>query len=288
MPRRLAMCAPDRFDVSYTINPWMQPDQWTIKRDSLRMQAKNGWHQLVETFRGLGAEIDFVEPVDGLPDLVFTANAAVVLDGKALIARFRHKERQGETAIFENFFRRLSTRGLIDQVHMMPEAVCLEGAGDCVWDSTRQCFWLGFGPRSDRAAADILEKIFGQTVVALELVNPHFYHMDTALCPLSGGEILVVEAAFSPADLARIRDMVGSHNMIPVPPDSAARLAANAVCLGRDLVLCDCSHELNLTITEHGYRVHQVPLEPFALSGGSAFCLTLALDRRSRQVAQAA
>jgi N-dimethylarginine dimethylaminohydrolase len=152
----------------------------------------------------------------------------------------------------------------------------------------RQCFWLGFGPRSDADAQAVLEKTFGQTVHALELVNPRFYHMDTALCPLSGGDVLVVEEAFSKADLARIAAIVGPDNIIKVPSVDAARLAANAVCLGRDIVLCDCTEEMTKSLTDRGYMVHRVPLEPFALSGGSAFCLTLAMDRRSARLAKAA
>jgi N-dimethylarginine dimethylaminohydrolase len=266
----------------------MDPAQWASERDALSAKAKTGWQQLVTTFRSLGARIDFVPPVAGLPDLVFTANAAVVLNRIALVAQFRHTQRQGETAHFEAFFRGLVTSGVIDRVEMMPDGICLEGAGDCVWDQTRQCFWLGHGPRSDLAAAEIVARTFGQRVIPLELVNPRFYHMDTALCPLSGGDILVVKSAFSPDGLARITEIVGAHNIIFVPDIDSARLSANAVCLGRDIVLCDCTAELEAALNHRGYRVHRVALEPFALSGGSAFCLTLAVDRRSIDVAQAA
>lgn len=288
MPKHLAMCAPDRFEVSYTINPWMQPDQWASQRVDLEARASLGWRQLVSTFKSIGAQIEFVPPVAGLPDLVFTANAAVVLDGTALVANFRHKERQGETAIFEAFFRDLMARGIIKSVQLLPANIALEGAGDCVWDATRQCFWMGYGPRTDLAAGDHVSRVFGQQVHALELINPHFYHMDTALCPLSGGEVLLVESAFSSRDIGLIRQIVGAENIITVPPESAAQLAANAVCLGRDLILSTCSADMEAAIVERGYQVHHVPLEPFAMSGGSAFCLTLALDRQSGIAAKAA
>ncbi len=280
-PRHLVMCAPDSFEVSYTINPWMQPKEWAAHAPELTSAATAGWRALVTTFKQLGAQIEFVPPVAGLPDMVFTANAAVILDRKALVARFRFPERQGETEYFKAFFDELAAKGYLDQVSVMPDGQCLEGAGDCVWDSVRQCFWLGFGPRSDQAAAATLKQTFGQTVHALELVNPRFYHMDTALCPLTGGDALVVESAFSAAGLDLIRSIIGASNIIAVPPDDAATLSANAVCLGRDIVLCDASPALETMITQRGYRLHRVPLQPFALSGGSAFCLTLALDRQS-------
>ncbi len=281
-PRHLAMCAPDSFEVSYTINPWMQPHEWAAHAPELKKAATTGWQALVGTFKDLGAQIEFVPSVSGLPDMVFTANAAVVLDRKALVARFRFPERQGETEHFQTFFEDLAAKGYLDSVSVMPKGQCLEGAGDCVWDVMRQCFWLGFGPRSDKEAAETLVQTFGQTVHALELVNPRFYHMDTALCPLTGGEALVVESAFSAAGLDLIRSTIGADNIIAVPPGDAATLSANAVCLGRDIVLCDASPALEAMITERGYRLHRVPLQPFALSGGSAFCLTLALDRHSR------
>ena len=280
-PRHLAMCAPDSFEVSYTINPWMQPQEWAAHAPELKNAATTGWQALVTTFKHLGAKIEFVPPVPGLPDMVFTANAAVVLDRKALVARFRFPERQRETAYFTAFFEDLAAKGYLDSVSVMPEGQCLEGAGDCVWDSVRQCFWLGFGPRSDKAATVTLEDTFGQTVHALELVNPRFYHMDTALCPLTGGEALVVESAFSKAGLDLIRSTIGADKIIAVPPEDAATLSANAVCLGTDIILFDASPALEAMITERGYRLHRVPLQPFALSGGSAFCLTLALDRHS-------
>ena len=101
---------------------------------------------------GLGAEIELVPAAPGLPDLVFTANAAVVLDRKVLLARFRHPERQREEPHFEAAFRSLQARGVIDAVRKLPPGVVLEGAGDCVFDATRNLFWMGYGPRSDAAA----------------------------------------------------------------------------------------------------------------------------------------
>ncbi len=119
-----------------------------------RRAARREWTRLHRALQDAGAQIDLVPARPGLPDLVFTANAAVVLDGKALLARFRHPERQAEEPHFEAAFRKLQARGLIDAVRTLPEGVALEGAGDCVWDATRNLFWMGYGPRSDAAARD--------------------------------------------------------------------------------------------------------------------------------------
>ena len=155
---------------------------------------------------GLGADIDLVPSVPGLPDLVFTANAAVVLDRQVLLARFRHPERQREEAHFEAAFRSLQARGVVDAVRKLPDDVVLEGAGDCVWDETRKLFWMGYGPRSDAAARHPVADAFGQDVIALELADPRFYHMDTALSALPGGEVMYLPDAFTAAGRDAIRD----------------------------------------------------------------------------------
>ncbi len=200
---RILMCRPDHFGVSYAINPWMDPSSWAGEARALETRAKVEWRALHRTLKTLGATIELVPAVPGLPDLVFTANAAVVMDRVALMARFRHPERQGEEPHYQRAFHNLQALCVLDEVRLLPEGVTLEGAGDCVWDRTRGIYWMGYGPRSDRAARDIVADCFGIETVALELADPRFYHMDTALCPLSGGEVLYVPGAFTAEGLGR-------------------------------------------------------------------------------------
>jgi N-dimethylarginine dimethylaminohydrolase len=222
-----------------------------------------------------------VPPVPHLPDLVFTANAAVVLDRKAVLSRFRYPQRRGEEEPFESGFRALAGRGLIDTVEKLPGDLVLEGAGDCVFDRTRNMFWMGYGPRSDRDAAQPIKDLFGVDTVALELADARFYHLDTALCPLSRGEIMFVPAAFTPEGLARIHERVAPAKRIEVPMEDACRLAANAVCVGGTVVASHCGAHLRRQLVERGYRVTTTPLSSFLRSGGAAFCLTLRLDWQS-------
>jgi arginine dihydrolase len=277
----ILMCRPAHFAVDYSINPWMDPASWANDGAALQTAARREWQALHRTLEGLGASIRLARPAEGLPDMVFTANAAVVMDRTALLARFRHPERQGEEAHFARAFARLQGAGLVDRVERLPAGMTLEGAGDCVWDRTRAMFWMGHGPRSDKAAREIVEDCFGIETVALELADPRFYHMDTALCPLSGGEVLYVPCAFTAAGLAAIEARVAPDFRIAVAAEDAAVLAANAVCLGADIVMSACSEDLRRRLDERGYRVHRTPLGAFARSGGSAFCLTLRLDHRS-------
>src|SRR6516165_774507 len=165
---RFLMCRPEHFAVSYTINLWMNPTRWA--RDAgAHAAAEREWTALHRKLVELGAAVELVPPAAGLPDLVFTANAAVVLDRQALLARFRHPQRQREEGHFEAAFRSLQARGLIDGVTKLPAGLVLEGAGDSVWDEGRNLFWMGYGPRSDAAAAHAITDMFAREVVALEL-----------------------------------------------------------------------------------------------------------------------
>jgi N-dimethylarginine dimethylaminohydrolase len=277
------MCAPKHFGVTYAINPWMNPNEWARDADRLTANSAREWEGLRDALIACGASVELLPPLPGMPDMVFTANSAVVLDGTTLLARFRHSERQLEQPAFASAFRALQARGIVESVSELPSDVVLEGAGDCIWDRTREVFWMGYGQRSDAAAQDAIEGTFGADVVAIELVDPRFYHLDTAMCPLSGGEVIHLPGAFSAASRAAFEERVAPEHRIVVSSTDAGRLAANAVCVERTIVLSGCSLRLRAELEERGYRVIETPLASFLRSGGAAFCLTLRLDWRSAQ-----
>src|SRR5215510_7271593 len=175
------MTDPSCFDVSYRINPWMKPEAWGAA-DSAAARAASA--ALRAALEAAGAHVETIGAVKGLPDLVFTANAAVVLDGRVLLSRFRHPERRREEPYFAAAFRALRARGFVDSIAELPPRLSLEGAGDCIWDAKRGQFWMGCGPRSDAHAARAVADYFGVPCVALELANPSYYHLDTAFCAL--------------------------------------------------------------------------------------------------------
>jgi arginine dihydrolase len=277
----LLMCEPAHFGVTYSINPWMDPASWARDDRALTAAARREWSAYRRVLERLGAAIELIPAAPGLPDLVFTANAALVLDRTALLARFRHPERQAEESHVAAAFQALLARGIIDDVVALPDGLVLEGAGDCVWDATRQLFWMGHGPRSSLAARAAVTEIFGADVVALELADPRFYHMDTALSALPGGEVMYVPCAFTAAGRAAIHERVPAAQRIELGDEDATRLAANTVAIGDTLVMSACSRRLRAALRERGYRVATTSLASFQRSGGSAFCLTLRLDRRS-------
>jgi N-dimethylarginine dimethylaminohydrolase len=280
------MCPPRHFAVSYSINPWMDPQAW--RGDGrLHAKAERQWAALREVLIAAGAALETMAPAPDLPDLVFTANAAVVLDRIAVLSRFRHPERRHEEPVFAAAFAALAERGLIDGVSHLPDGIVLEGAGDCIWDARRRLFWLGCGFRSDAAAAPALERKFDRPCLPLPLADACFYHLDTALCALPCGAVMYYPGAFTPAARATIVAHVAAADRITLDRADAERFAANAVCIRNTIVLSSCSAALRARLQERGYDVVETPLHAFLRSGGSACCLTLRLDHRSEVLAPA-
>jgi N-dimethylarginine dimethylaminohydrolase len=275
MTAQFLMTDPAHYAVSYRINPWMRPEAWS---ETEARAARAASATLAQTLEALGGEIAWVPPAPGLPDLVFPANAAVVLDGKAVLARFRRPERQGEEARFADAFAALQARGLIRDIVTLPEGCFHEGAGDAIWDRTRRLIWTGHGPRSSAEAGERIAEAFGVEVVPLGLATERFYHLDTCFCPLAGGQVLYYPPAFGPAALDAIRARVAPDDLIEAADEDAAAFCVNAISLNADIVMAKAPARLKARLAERGYRVREVDLAPFILSGGAAFCMTLRLD----------
>jgi N-dimethylarginine dimethylaminohydrolase len=276
------MSPPDFFSVDYVINPWMDPAAWQLSAGQLAHDAITGWQALKSTYERLGVTVDVEPPVKGLPDLVFTANAAVVLDGIVLLARYRYPERQGEEPENAAFFETLRRQGAVERLVTMPDGIVFEGAGDAIWDPSRKLFWTGHGQRSSLDASAVIARVFGRETRPLRLVDPRFYHLDTCLCVLPGGEALYYPPAFDADGLETLNSGFGPEQLIPVPDEDALKLATNAFPATRhDVVFGYCGPAMAAELARRGYNAHPTDLGSFARSGGSAFCLTLRLDARS-------
>jgi hypothetical protein len=171
--RRYLMCPPEHFQVVYRINPWMDP---TGSVDTAL--AGKQWTQLRDTLTELGHTVYELPPVPELPDMVYAANGGFVLDGLAYGARFRHPQRAGESAHHERWYRQHGVR------YVAAEHIN-EGEGDLAW--TGGLILAGHGLRTDPAAHLEVQEVFGRPVISLRLVDPRFYHLDTALAVLPRG-----------------------------------------------------------------------------------------------------
>jgi N-dimethylarginine dimethylaminohydrolase len=271
------MTDPEHFQVAYEINPWMKPSAWSADPAALKARARKGWEALKAALERAGADVRVMPGVAGLPDLVFPANAAVVLDGKALVARFRFAERADEAPHFHLALESLSRAGVLASVVDF-ETVYQEGAGDCIWDANRRLFWTASGPRSTPESLKVIEDHFGQTVIHMPLATEEFYHLDTCFCPLSGGEILYYSPALSDEAKRRLFEHTTPDQRIEATDADAKGFCVNAVSLGRKVIMARPTAELEGRLGARGYDVVGVDLDPFILSGGGAFCMTLRLD----------
>lgn len=278
---RIVMTCPAHYEVCYAINPWMQPAAWSQDPSSARLRARRQWESLAARVSEAGLVVETATGQPGLPDMVFPANAAVVLDGRVLPARFRHPERQGEEACFRRFFEDLARRGVVCEVGGLSPGVIQEGAGDCLWDASRGLFWVGYGPRSGRDSVEDIRDFFGRPVIGLELVDLRYYHLDTCFCPLPDGEVLYYPEAFAPLSRRRIEEAVPPDQRIVATAEEAAAFSLNAVIVGRDLIMTPPPPRLRALLEERGYRCRDVELSSFLMSGGGAYCMTLRLDLTS-------
>ena len=103
--RHYVMTPPEFFAVDYAINPWMDT---TIPVDTT--VALSQWQRLHDVYLQLGHTVELVDPVPGLPDMVYAANGGLIIDGTALVARFKYPQRQQESAAHGAWLRRTRFR----------------------------------------------------------------------------------------------------------------------------------------------------------------------------------
>lgn len=272
---RILMCRPEHFTVDYVINPWMEGNV----EDTSPERAMRQWRDLRETIERF-AEVVEMEPVDGLPDMVFTANAGTVCGDRAVVSRFFHPQRQGESAHFARWFRE---NGF--DVLELPEGMNFEGAGDSLLDRGGEWIWAAYGFRTDLESHAPLAEWLGREVVSLKLADPYFYHLDTCMCPLADGYLLYYPAAFEDRSRAEIERRVPAHKRIPVSDEDAGQFACNTVTVGQDIVMNRATAALRGKLQQAGFRLHEVNLSEFIKSGGSAKCLTLKVTEPEPAVA---
>jgi arginine dihydrolase len=262
--RRILMCRPTHYGIEYEINPWMKRSQGA---DTAR--ATRQWEELYVTLtERIGTRVELIEPVAGLPDMVFTANAGLVWGNVFIPSCFRHPERAGEAPLFERWF---AERGF--EIRRLPEDCYFEGAGDALPCSG--ILWTGYHFRSDVRAHWRISELLGIPTMPLELADARFYHLDTCFCPLNEETAIYYPAAFD--DYARRVMEANIPFLIPAAEEEAIRFACNAVVVGREVVLNAGCPRLGDELTRRGWTVHSVDLSEYLKSGGSAKCLTIGI-----------
>jgi N-dimethylarginine dimethylaminohydrolase len=260
--RTYLMCPPQHFRVEYAINPWMDP---RCRLDAPLARAQ--WDALRGALRALGHRVELVAPRPGLPDMVFTANAATVIDARVLVSTFRHPQRAGESAAFERWFRRRGYR------RVRRARAANEGEGDHLLAGG--LILAGHGPRTDPASHRETGDYFGRPVVGLTLRDPRYYHLDTALAVLDGREIMYYPEAFSGPSVDRLRALF--PDALEAGPEDAAVFGLNAISDGYHVVLPAAAARLAARLARRGFKPVPVELGELHKAGGGPKCCVLEL-----------
>jgi arginine dihydrolase len=257
--RHYAMTAPTFFAVEYAINPWM--DTTTAVDTHVAM---NQWEALRQTYKELGHTVELVEPVAGLPDMVYAANGGLLVNGKAVVARFAYPQRAGESAAYAEWMARHGFEPA-ETRHVN------EGQGDLL--VVGSIVLAGYGFRTERQAHAEIAAHVQMPVVSLELVDPRFYHLDTALAVLDDTTIAYYPQAFS--DEARTELLELFPDAIEVADADANVLGLNVVSDGLNVVMPEAATGFAEQLRAAGFRPIGVDLSELLKGGGSVKCCTL-------------
>ena len=253
-PVNFLLCRPDFYGIDYSINPWMD-----VNNKADKSKVVEQWNTLESKIKELGGTVQLVKPIEGLPDMVFTANAALILkDGTTIISHFAHPERAMEEEYFAEWF-------VDNGYNVQHTKFDFEGAGDALY--LGDTLIGGHGFRSN------IEFYKTLSCLTLKLVDPYFYHLDTCFCPLDGLDYMIYPGAFDESSLWVLKVLNG--NEIVIPKEEAKLFACNAVQINKDIILpAGCPETMRL-LQEKGYQPHPLEMSEFIKSGGACKCLTL-------------
>jgi len=266
--RRFLLCPPDYFGVLYEINPWMNKDV-RVDVDLAHTQ----WNNLVAALREAGAQLEFQEPAEGWPDLVFTANAGIVNAKQFIPTHFRHPERQGETPHDIAWFAERDY-----QIDRLPLEMIHEGAGDALpfGIGKNRVLVSGYRTRSDAAAHAYLSKMTGAAIRSVELVDQRLYHLDLTFTPIDDRRAIIAPMAFDSYGVRVLEALV--PDPLILTEEEALSFCCNSVVIGKNIVMPNTPPRVGRQLEKWGFNILTVPVTEFMKGGGGCRCLTLALD----------
>jgi N-dimethylarginine dimethylaminohydrolase len=267
MSKTVLMCPPTYFEVAYEINDWMHVDNPV----DIEL-AKRQWQAVHDTYQRLGYTLELIEPVRGLPDMVFTANGAITIEGKVFSTNYGEyaQERQPETPLFEAWFRQ---HGFTDIYTPQNPS---EGEGDILYG--RDTIFAGYGQkRSSIESHPELASFFDKEVVSMHLVDKRFYHLDTAMCPLDNETVMYYPGAFDDESRQQLEQRFPRR--IEASEQDAAGFGLNAFSDGENVVVSSAATGIIDELRAKGYNPIGLDMTEFRKSGGAVRCCTLELRR---------
>lgn len=258
--KRVLMCRPEFFEISYSINAWMD-----INNPVDKAKAQEQWQTLVDVYKSLEIEVDTIDPIKGLPDMVFATDNGLAIGNKVVLGRFLYTERQGETNYYKHW---LESHGYET---LLPSTV-FEGGDDRVIGDT---VFIGYGFRTARGSHGEIAKFLGKNVVSLHLIDKRFYHLDTAFCPIDNDTAMYFPAAFDEPS----QQLIKQHFpiLIEASEQDALAFGLNAISDGHNVVISSHATDLIQNLKTRNYNPIPVDISEFQKSGGGIKCLTMEL-----------
>lgn len=273
LPKRALMVTPEHFTVEYVINPHMEGHIGNVDR----AKAADEWEQVRSAFVKSGVDVHDISGQEGLPDMVFCANQSLPYIDKngvkhVLMSIMHADQRKDEVAFIEQWYRQ---NGYV--IHHLDDTRIrdFEGMGDAIWHTGKRLIWGGYGFRSSLDAYEVVHETFGVPIIALELLHPAFYHLDTCFCMLNEDTALIYPGAFTEEGLKLIRAVI--PNIIEANQHEAEELfACNATCPdGKNVIIQYGCTDVNDKLRAAGFTVHEVSTDEYRKSGGSVFCMKM-------------
>lgn len=257
--KKVLMCEPRHFRVDYVINPWMKVGSVDVN-DAMRQ-----WENLKSVYENLGVSVEVVDQRDNLPDMVFSADCAVVVGNCALMSRFMYSQRQPEAEVYKGWFER-NGFGVFE----LSEGSVFEGGGDSLWQGER--LLVGTGWRTSMKVCNQVSEILDAEVVCLELTNPNFYHLDTCLLVIDQKTAFYYPEAFSDESRNKLKSLfVDIHEL---SEEEASGFVTNSVRIEDTLVVPTGNEGFNKRVQALGLTVKNVDVGEFVKAGGGIHCLT--------------
>ncbi|MBI2020771.1 amidinotransferase [Candidatus Daviesbacteria bacterium] len=253
------MCRPTYYSISYTINPWMIPGSEN------KNMAQIQWENLVATYRSLGIKVNFLDQQQGLPDMVFSTDEGIVFKKKVVVSNFRYPQRRRERSPYLEWFEKHGFKPTF-----LPKGIFFEGSGDCLFFN--HLAFVGTGFRTSKKAAEFLSAKLDIEVFPLQLINPYFFHLDTACFPLNSETAFYYPEAFDEKSQKILKKVV--PNLIALTAFEARNFAANSVVTDHQVIINRNLPTFANTLAKLGYLPIEVDLNEFKKAGGAAHCLT--------------
>ena len=260
MKDKILLCKPSFYDVTYSINPWMKGVAVN------KVLALKQWNQMRTMLGTFDLDISFIEQIDGLPDMVFTANAGVAYNNKVIISNFKYKQRRKESLHYKNWFLE-NGYNTID----LPKKLSFEGCGDVIIHNNNLIG--GYGFRTDLKALKYVSEKLELNLIYLKLLNPNFYHLDTCFAIINNNLAIYNPKAFSEYTIKKLKDF----ELIEVTEEEANNFACNSIVFNKNILMPDDNCRIAKILSDRGYQVYQINTSEFIKSGGSLQCMCLCI-----------